>query len=97
MEYLFYYFIAALSFSMMYYWNYNRDTVWSIEKICVIFDLDMREYFTPSTYYIVSFGVVFFAFPVYLYSIIRYKKADLIKIQAVVILKEYFGLDPDDL
>ena len=95
-EYLCYYLIAALSFSIMYAINYNRDTIWSVQKVCDIFDIPMHDHFSPITFYIVSLIFVFILFPAYLLAVLSENKYDIVKVQASAILKEHFGLSKDD-
>lgn len=80
----------------MYVFNYSREVVWSVQKVCDIFDIPMHDHFSPITFYIVSLMMVFGAFPLFLLNILIQKKYDIIKMQAAEVLKLHFGLSKDD-
>jgi hypothetical protein len=93
MEILFYYFITALSFTIMYIWRYSYEVMQSVMQILNILDIDYLEYdWSPISFMIASTIVSLVLMPLVLMSILMYSRLTVIKNMTAYILENSFGL-----
>ncbi len=84
------YLLLCISFSIMYAVRYTREIVISVQKACIIFEVNPNDHFSPIIYYGVVFIFSSVLFPLYLLTTIFVKRDQLIKINVARILKYRF-------
>lgn len=93
MEILFYYFIAAFSFTIMYTWRYSYEVMQSVVQTLVILDINYSEYkWSPSAFMITSTVISFFLMPLVAVNIFSASRFEVIKAMTSSILVDSFGL-----
>lgn len=85
------YLIMCLSFTLMYWWNYTREIILTVQGVENKFD-EMDYSMNPIIFSILSGIATFVAMPVYAYCILAIPKRKYIKDIATTIVKKQHEL-----
>lgn len=80
------YLIVCLSFSLMYWWNYTREIILTVQGVENMFD-EMDGSITPTIFAILTGLATFVAMPIFAYNILIMPRREYIKAVAMSIVK----------